>query len=72
MQGAPNRKIREHALTDRCDVEADHRADGLVALVDETRRAAATTLQSIADVLNTRGISAARGGQRDPTTVSTR
>jgi hypothetical protein len=49
--------------------QADQRADELVALVDGIRRAGATTLQSIADALNARGIPTARGGQWYPTTV---
>jgi hypothetical protein len=36
---------------------------------DGIRRAGATTLQSIADALNARGIPTARGGQGHPTTV---
>lgn len=43
--------------------EAGQRADNLVVLIDGTRRAGATTLQSIADVLNARGIPTTRGGQ---------
>jgi hypothetical protein len=41
----------------------------LVALVDGIRRAGTTTLQSIADALNARGIPTGRGGQWYPTTV---
>jgi hypothetical protein len=39
-------------------------------VVDEIRRAGATTFQSIADGLNARGIPTARDGQWYPTTVA--
>ena len=75
LLGSPNPKIREKAVAglSRAAVasaaQADQRADNLVALVDGIRRAGATTFQSIADALNARGISTARGGQWYPTTV---
>ncbi|MBT5625651.1 MAG: hypothetical protein HOJ76_08625 [Proteobacteria bacterium] len=49
--------------------QADQRAEELVALIDGIRQAGATTLQSIADAMNARGIPTARGGQWYPTTV---
>jgi hypothetical protein len=49
--------------------QADQRAGNRVALVDGTRRGGATAFQSIADVLNARGISTARGGHWYPMMV---
>ena len=75
LLGSANPKIRDKAVAglSRAAVvsakQADQRADELVALVDGIRRAGATTLQSIADALNARGIPTARGGQWYPTTV---
>ena len=75
LLGSANPKIRQHAVPGlaRAAVasakQADQRADELVALIDGIRRAGATTLQSIADALNARGIPTARGGQWHPTTV---
>ena len=69
LLGSANPKISEKAvagLTRPAVVsakQADQRADELVALVDGIHRARATTLQSIADALNARGIPTARGGQ---------
>ena len=73
--GSANPKIRTKAVAGLAAAavasakQADQRADELVALIDGIRRAGATTLQSIADALNARGIPTARGGQWYPTTV---
>ena len=75
LLGSANPKIRQHAVPGLAraavasTARADQRADDLVPLVDGIRRAGATTLQSIADALNARGIPTARGGQWHPTTV---
>ena len=75
LLGSANPKIRQHAVPGLAraavasTARADQRADDLVPLVDGIRRAGATTLQSIADALNARGIPTARGGQWYPMTV---
>jgi hypothetical protein len=42
---------------------ADRHAANVVPVINEVRRAGATTLREIADALNARGISTPRGGQ---------
>ena len=75
LLGSANQKIRTKAVAGlvasavASAKQADQRAEELVALIDGIRRAGATTLQSIADALNARGIPTARGGQWHPTTV---
>ena len=75
LLGSANPKIRTKAVAGLVAAavasakQADQRAEELVALIDGIRRAGATTLQSIADALNARGIPTARGGQWHPTTV---
>ena len=72
LLGSANPKIRTKAVAGLAVAsakQADQRAEELVALIDGIRRAGATTLQSIADALNARGIPTARGGQWYPTTV---
>ena len=75
LLGSANPKIRTKAVAGLAAAavasakQADQRAEELVALIDGIRQAGATTLQSIADALNARGIPTARGGQWYPTTV---
>jgi len=48
---------------------ADQHAANVLPIIREAKRAGAATLRDIADVLNARGISTARGGQWHATTV---
>lgn len=48
---------------------ADQRAENIVAIIEQARRAGARTLRQIADALNARGIKTARGGDWHPQTV---
>lgn len=49
--------------------KADSRAADLLPIIQDIRTAGATTLQAIADKLNERGITTARGGQWSPVQV---
>jgi Recombinase len=48
---------------------ADFRAANVIPVIREVRKAGAVTLRDIADALNARGISTARGGQWHATSV---
>jgi DNA invertase Pin-like site-specific DNA recombinase len=50
-------------------VEADRFAANVRPVIEDVRKAGATTLQEIADALNGRGVKTARGGRWHPTTV---
>jgi DNA invertase Pin-like site-specific DNA recombinase len=49
--------------------EADRFAANIRPVIEDVRKAGATTLQEIADALNGRGVRTARGGRWHPTTV---
>ena len=49
---------------------ADNHAANVLPIIREIRKAGATTLREIADVLNARGVPTARGGQWHATTVN--
>ena len=53
---------RKHAAQ-ALKIAADRHAANVLPVINEVRRAGATTLREIADALNTRGISTPRGGQ---------
>jgi hypothetical protein len=50
--------------------EADRRAANVLPIIREAQKAGATTLRQIAEALNARGVTTARGGQRYATSVS--
>ncbi|MGU3419547.1 recombinase family protein [Methylobacterium sp. D54C] len=49
--------------------KADSRAADLLPIIQDIRAAGATTLQAVADALNAKGITTARGGQWSPVQV---
>ena len=53
---------RKHAAQ-ALKIAADRHAANVLPVINEVRRAGATTLREIADALNARGISTPRGGQ---------
>jgi DNA invertase Pin-like site-specific DNA recombinase len=53
---------RKHAVQ-ALKTAADRHAANVIPVINEVRRAGATTLRDIADALNARGISTPRGGQ---------
>jgi DNA invertase Pin-like site-specific DNA recombinase len=61
-------EARENAV-DAVRAAADRHATNVLPIIREAQKAGATTLREIADVLNARGISTARGGQWYATSV---
>jgi DNA invertase Pin-like site-specific DNA recombinase len=67
--GGPNlAAAREHAV-ETIKASADRHGSNVLPVIQEVRKAGATTLREIADALNARGISTPRGGQWYATSV---
>jgi DNA invertase Pin-like site-specific DNA recombinase len=67
--GGPNLPEAREIAQERIKANADQHAANVLPVIREAQRAGATSLQAIADVLNARGITTARGGRWYPSTV---
>ncbi len=69
--GSPNIEAAQEASVAVVKAEADRAAGNVLAIITEIQRSGATTLQAIADALNARGVSTARGGRWHAMSVRT-
>jgi DNA invertase Pin-like site-specific DNA recombinase len=67
--GGPNLPEAREIAQAKIKANADQHAANVLPVIREAQRAGATSLQAIADVLNARGITTARGGRWYPSTV---
>ncbi|SHN69636.1 recombinase family protein [Bradyrhizobium erythrophlei] len=67
--GNPRLAEARESAADAVRASADRHAANVLPIIREARKAGATTLREIADVLNARGVSTARGGQWYATSV---
>jgi DNA invertase Pin-like site-specific DNA recombinase len=63
------KQVGNDAAVARIKAKASERAENLRAIVEDIRAHGITSVRTIADELNTRGILTARGGEWHPTTV---
>jgi DNA invertase Pin-like site-specific DNA recombinase len=67
--GGPNLPEAREIAVAKIKANADQHAANVLPVIREAQRAGATSLQAIADVLNARGITTARGGRWYASTV---
>jgi DNA invertase Pin-like site-specific DNA recombinase len=67
--GNPRLTEARETAVDAVKAAADRHAANVLPIIREAQKAGATTLREIADVLNARGVSTARGGQWYATSV---
>jgi DNA invertase Pin-like site-specific DNA recombinase len=68
--GSPKLHVARKSAVDAIKAEADRHAANVLPIIREAQKAGATTLRQIAEALNARGVTTARGGQWYATSVS--
>lgn len=68
--GGPKLHVARRSAVASIKAEADRHAANVLPIIREAQKAGATTLRQIADALNARGVTTARGGQWYATSVS--
>lgn len=68
--GNPRLHVARKSAVETVKAEADRCAANVLPIIREAQRAGATTLRQIAEALNARGVTTARGGQWYATSVS--
>src|ERR1700736_246905 len=68
--GNPKLHVARKNAVEAVKVEADRCAANVIPIIREAQKAGATTLRQIAEALNARGVTTARGGQWYATSVS--
>ncbi len=68
--GSPKLHVARKSAVAAIQAEADRHAANVLPIIGEAQKAGATTLRQIAEALNARGVTTARGGQWYATSVS--
>jgi DNA invertase Pin-like site-specific DNA recombinase len=68
--GGPKLHVARESAVASIKAEADRHAANVLPIIREAQKAGATTLRQIAEALNARGVTTARGGQWHATSVS--
>jgi hypothetical protein len=68
--GNPKLHVARKGAVDAAKAEADRFAANVLPIIREAQKAGARTLREVADALNARGITTARGGQWYAQTVA--
>jgi DNA invertase Pin-like site-specific DNA recombinase len=67
--GNPNLQMAQRLAAAAVRSEADRFAGNILPIIKQAQKSGATTLQAIADALNSRGVATARGGIWSPSNV---
>jgi len=68
--GSPELHVARQSALASIKAEADRHAANILPVIREAQKAGATSLRQVAEALNARGVTTARGGQWHATSVS--